>query len=63
VIAIDQLGFFLTAAAMVFVLSTMLGGRLRLSLPLALIAPIGLHLIFGKLLRVPLPAGLIPLPW
>ena len=63
VFAIEPLGFFLTAGLMVLALSTMLGGRLRLSLPLAIIAPIGLHLIFGKLLRVPLPAGLIPLPW
>lgn len=63
VVAIDTLGFFITTAAMVFALCTLLGGRLRLAIPLALIAPIGMHLIFGKLLRVPLPAGLIPLPW
>ena len=34
-----------------------------LSLPLAGLAPIGIHLIFSKLLRVPLPAGLLPMPW
>ena len=63
VVAIDALGFFLTAALMVLALSTLLGGKLRLAIPLAIVAPVGLHLIFGKLLRVPLPAGLIPLPW
>jgi len=31
--------------------------RWKLSLPLAVLAPIGIHLIFSKLLRVPLPAG------
>ena len=47
----------------VFVTSTALGARWKLSLPLAVLAPIGIHLIFSKLLRVPLPAGLLPMPW
>lgn len=63
VVAVDKLGFFVTTGAMVFALSTLLGGRLRLAIPLTLLAPIGMALIFGKLLRVPLPDGLIPLPW
>lgn len=63
VLAVDRLGFFLTAGLMVLALSTLLGGRPRLTIPLALLAPLGLGLIFGKLLRVPLPAGLIPMPW
>ena len=36
---------------------------LRLALPLAVLAPIAVHLIFSKLLRVPLPIGLLPMPW
>jgi len=40
-----------------------LGARWRLALPLAALAPFGVHLVFGKLLRVPLPAGLVPTPW
>jgi putative tricarboxylic transport membrane protein len=40
-----------------------LGARWKLALPLAVLAPIGIHLIFSKLLRVPLPAGLLPMPW
>ena len=40
-----------------------LGARWKLSLPLAVLAPIGIHLIFSKLLRVPLPAGVLPMPW
>ena len=35
----------------------------KLALPLAVLAPIGIHLIFSKLLRVPLPIGLLPMPW
>ena len=40
-----------------------LGARPKLSVPLAILAPIGIHLIFAKVLRVPLPIGLIPMPW
>jgi putative tricarboxylic transport membrane protein len=31
--------------------------------PIAAIAPVLVHLAFYKLLRVPLPAGLLPMPW
>jgi putative tricarboxylic transport membrane protein len=63
VVVADRLGFIITAALIVFVTSTALGARWKLSLPLAMLAPIGIHLIFSKLLRVPLPAGLLPMPW
>ena len=63
VVAADRLGFIITAALIVFATSTALGARWKLSLPLAVLAPIGIHLIFSKLLRVPLPAGLLPMPW
>jgi putative tricarboxylic transport membrane protein len=59
----DRLGFILTAALIVYVTATALGARLKLSLPLAVLAPIVIHLIFSKLLRVPLPIGLLPTPW
>jgi putative tricarboxylic transport membrane protein len=63
VVVADRLGFIITAALIVFVTSSALGARWKLSLPLAVLAPIGIHLIFSKLLRVPLPAGLLPMPW
>jgi putative tricarboxylic transport membrane protein len=63
VLVADRLGFILTAGLIVFVTSTALGARLKLAVPLALLAPIAVHLIFAKLLRVPLPIGLIPMPW
>ncbi|MET3844916.1 tripartite tricarboxylate transporter TctB family protein [Bradyrhizobium sp. OAE829] len=59
----DRLGFIITAALIVFVTSSALGARWKLSLPLAVMAPVVIHLIFSKLLRVPLPAGLLPMPW
>ena len=63
VLAADRLGFILTAGLIVLATSTALGARLKLAVPLAMLAPIGIHLIFAKLLRVPLPIGLIPMPW
>jgi putative tricarboxylic transport membrane protein len=63
VVAADRLGFIITAAIMVYVTSTALGAKWKLALPLAALSPFAIHLIFGKLLRVPLPAGLLPTPW
>jgi putative tricarboxylic transport membrane protein len=63
VLAVERLGFIVTAAIMVLATTLALGGRLRLAAPLALVTPFAVHLIFYKLLRVPLPVGLIPTPW
>ncbi len=59
----DRVGFILTAGIIVFVTATALGARWKLALPLTVLAPIAIHLIFSKLLRVPLPIGLLPMPW
>ena len=61
--SVDTLGFIPTAAIMVLATSLALGGTWRTAVPLALLAPPAVHLIFAKLLRVPLPAGLLPMPW
>jgi putative tricarboxylic transport membrane protein len=61
--AVERLGFLPTAAAMVLVTSLALGARLRLAIPLAIVAPLFVNLVFSKLLRVPLPSGFLPLPW
>ena len=63
VLAANALGFLLTAAAMVLAAGLALGARPRLALAMAIIAPPLVHLAFYKLLRVPLPAGLLPAPW
>lgn len=63
VYAVERLGFLPTAATIVFTIATALGARLILAIPLALGAPLFVNLVFLKLLRVPLPSGLLPLPW
>jgi putative tricarboxylic transport membrane protein len=63
VYAVDGIGFVPTAAIMIFASALAFGARLRVALPLAALAPIAIHLIFYKLLRVPLPPGLLPMPW
>ena len=63
VFTVDVLGFYVTTAAMILVAASVFGARPRLSVPVALIAPVVIHLVFYKLLRVPLPAGLVPMPW
>jgi putative tricarboxylic transport membrane protein len=63
VLAVERLGFLPTAAAMVLIASLALGARLRLAVPLAVGAPLFVNLVFSKLLRVPLPSGLLPMPW
>lgn len=63
VVAVDILGFVPTAAIIAFVISVALGAKPKLAIPVALLSPLGVHLIFFKLLRVPLPDGLLPMPW
>jgi putative tricarboxylic transport membrane protein len=57
----DRLGFIITAALIVYGTATALGasGSFRC----ARRAGADRHLIFSKLLRVPLPIGLLPMPW
>jgi putative tricarboxylic transport membrane protein len=62
-LASEALGFLPTAAIMVLISSLAFGARPKLAVPLALIAPFVINLIFLKLLRVPLPGGLLPFPW
>lgn len=62
-VASETLGFIPTAAIITFITSFALGGSLRLSLPLAVACPVFVHLVFAKLLRVPLPPGWLPMPW
>lgn len=60
---VDHLGFLVTAALLVTLAAWAFGAGWRLILPLAVAAPIGVHLVFAKLLRVPLPEGLLAAPW
>ncbi|NDF73964.1 MAG: hypothetical protein EB114_07250 [Betaproteobacteria bacterium] len=61
--ASEKLGFWLCAFVIVLTLAKSMGATFRSAILLGLIAPGVIHLIFYKLLRVPLPAGLLPFPW
>ena len=63
VFGVNWLGFIPTAALIVLIVSTALGASLRLAIPLAIFTPVAVHLVFAKLLRVPLPVGFLPMPW
>jgi len=63
VVAADRLGFLITAAIMLLVASRALGASWRLAIGVTVLAPPFVHLIFYKLLRVPLPDGLLTMPW
>lgn len=63
VLAAETLGFLLTAAAMLLACALALGASWRLAIGVALLAPPFVHVIFAKLLRVPLPSGLLAAPW
>ena len=58
VLAADWLGFYLTALLLQVVWMRILGASWRLTLPVAVIATVVIHLSFYKLLRIPLPWGL-----
>jgi putative tricarboxylic transport membrane protein len=62
-LAAERLGFLVTASAMVLACALALGASWRLALGMALVAPPAVHLVFYKLLRVPLPEGLLAAPW
>ncbi len=59
VFAADTLGFHITAAALLLIWSRLLGAAWQFALPVALAATFVIHLAFYKLLKVPLPWGLL----
>ncbi len=61
--ASEKLGFWITAAVMIYVLALTQGAKPKWAVALALAAPAFVHLVFYKLLRVPLPGGLLQFPW
>lgn len=62
-LAADTLGFVPTAFLIVAILARLFGAGWRLTLGVAALAPPLIHLAFYKLLRVPLPDGLLAMPW
>ena len=59
VFVVDTLGFHITAGALLLAWSRLLGASWRLALPVSLAATVVIHLAFYKLLKVPLPWGLL----
>ena len=59
VMAADALGFYITALLIVVIWMRLLGAAWRIALPAAAIATVIIHLSFYKLLRIPLPWGIL----
>jgi putative tricarboxylic transport membrane protein len=59
VLLVDTLGFHITAVGLLLVWSRLLGASWQLALPVSLAASVCIHLAFYKLLKVPLPWGLL----
>ena len=58
-LAVDRLGFLLTAFVYLAALMWVLRVRLAVALPVAFIMALAIHYAFYKLLRVPLPWGVL----
>jgi putative tricarboxylic transport membrane protein len=59
VVGVERLGFVPTASLIVFALAARLGQSVLRAAPTAVIAALCFHMLFAKLLRVPLPPGLL----
>jgi putative tricarboxylic transport membrane protein len=55
----DKLGFYLTALPLLILWMRLLGASWRVTLPVAVVATLVIHLSFYKLLRIPLPWGVL----
>jgi len=58
-LVVDRLGFLLTALVYLAALMWVLRVRVALVVPVALVMTLGIHYAFYKLLRVPLPWGVL----
>jgi len=64
IVAVDRLGFIPTGIVYLSALFAVFGVRARWIVPLALVVTLVIHTAFYKLLRVPLPWGLLqPILW
>jgi len=63
IFAAELLGFLLCGALILIALFLTLRVRPALAVPLALVLPVFIHVIFYKVLRVPLPWGVLPVLW
>ena len=59
ILLVDKVGFILTGTAYLALLFIVFGVRKKVVVPMALILTVGIHYVFYKLLRVPLPWGIL----
>lgn len=59
VLAADKLGFHLVGIALLTIWIRVLGGSWRVAVTVGIVATVLIHLSFYKLLRIPLPWGLL----
>jgi putative tricarboxylic transport membrane protein len=59
ILVADILGFHLTGIALLALWVRALGGSWRIALLVAVVATVAIHLSFYKLLRIPLPWGVL----
>jgi putative tricarboxylic transport membrane protein len=59
ILAVDRLGFILTAVVYLGTLFTVFGVRVKWVVPLALAVTLVIHYAFYKMLKVPLPWGVL----
>ena len=59
VVASNPLGFHLTGFLLLLAWLRILGARWAVAIPVAILAPVVIHLAFYKLLRIPLPWGVL----
>jgi putative tricarboxylic transport membrane protein len=59
ILAADTLGFHITGIALLAFWIRILGGSWRTAVVIAILATVAIHLSFYKLLRIPLPWGLL----
>lgn len=59
----ESVGFLVTGFLIVLIISLLLRGSVVGSLLLSAVMTVVIYTIFASLLRVPLPAGILSLPW
>jgi putative tricarboxylic transport membrane protein len=59
ILAVDRLGFLIVGTIYLCVLFAVYGVTLKWVLPIAIVVTLGIHYAFYKLLKVPLPWGLL----
>jgi putative tricarboxylic transport membrane protein len=60
---VEPIGFLVCGSILVAGAALMMGARLVFAVPLALAATVFIYSIFSSVLRVPLPHGIVSLPW